>query len=101
MKKEGPSGIAPTPANINTNPAPAVDLDEMFRKRMKTTRAFPTKGDMWRMPPQSVNPDGDITLGVALALQRENFSKMRDMLPPDSRSKLTAPTDMQAPPLHQ
>ena len=95
--RKGPTGVVSTG---ELPPEPSNDIDAMFKKRMKTTRRFPNREDLWHMAPRQVNPDGDIGLGEALMIQKENFSRVKSILPLESQGRLGPGADIHisAPP---
>lgn len=103
---EGKQGTVPQQENPNApigtgsqpNPLDGIDyqnkINKMFKDRIRTTKRFPNKEDMFGGAPRPVNPDGDIGLGEALVLNKENFDNYVNSMSDEERRKfLAAVTD--------
>lgn len=67
------------------------EVREMLWKRAKIMRQYPNHEDLFNLPARQANPDGDITLGMLLALQSEEPERMKeviDSMTPDAKREL-------------
>lgn len=107
LKRARESGSRAVISDEGRQPAPLDEMQEnakyqkeikdMLKERVQTKRAYPNRENLFGEAPRATNPDGDLTLGHLLVLDKDYKDAVIKNLPPDSRAALGKDADIIIP----